>query len=88
MKPLSVPRVYNDQSKIAAQIAHVVKKRRKQIGINQTTLAEHSLLCRTRISQIEKGCTRGVPRIEALCALANALGMRMEIRLMPVEETA
>lgn len=56
-----------------ADLARRIKRERKRLGINQRDLADLARLGRGTILNIERGHV--VPRLDAVCMIADALGV-------------
>ena len=59
-----------------------VVRRRKELGITQEKLAELSGMHQSQISRIENA--EHDPRLSTIIKLAEALGMRVDMRLVPL----
>ena len=62
------------------QIGQLIRDARASRGLSQDALAERAGISQPSLSQIETGDT--TPRLETLDAIADALGMTAEIRLI------
>lgn len=68
------------RTKVYADLAAEIYRRRKQIGLTQLELAERSGTYQTRISKLETGDLDA--RLSTLAAVAEGLGARLEIKLV------
>ena len=65
------------------EIGKTIRDRRKQLGINQQTLADLSVVAINTIVSIERG--EGNPQTGTLLAILNALGLQMDINLKQLD---
>ena len=65
-----------------AAIGKRIRKRRKELGITQSVLAEKAELSDTNISHIERGATK--LSLPSLISIANALEINVDALLMDV----
>jgi transcriptional regulator with XRE-family HTH domain len=61
------------------ELGHLIKTRRKVLGLSITTLAEYTGLSRTTISDIELGKTN--PRLGVLNEIFRFLNLEMKIEV-------
>lgn len=64
-------------------IAEIVRRRRKELGVDQRTLAELAEVSVHTISDIESG--KGNPKIETLESILDVLGLQLRIDPRGVE---
>ena len=60
-------------------LGHLIKARRKVLGLSITTLAEYTGLSRTTISDIELGKTN--PRLDVLNEIFRFLNLEMKVEV-------
>ena len=60
------------------QIGHLLKARRKELGVTQRQLAEFADLALNTIYQVERG--QANPTLETLLSLADTLGLEFDLR--------
>ena len=65
------------------EIGKTIRDRRKQLGINQQTLADLSVVAINTIVSIERG--EGNPQTGTLLAILDALGLQMDINLKQLD---
>ena len=61
------------------EIGEKIKQRRIKLGINQTVLAQLAGIGINTVVAIERG--EGNPRLKTLEAIANTLGLKLDMRL-------
>ncbi len=67
----------------ALEPAHQIARARIASGLTQTQLAERAGTSQSSIARLESGV--GAPSLSYLTRVAHALGLRVEVRLVPDE---
>ncbi|MBR4368666.1 MAG: helix-turn-helix domain-containing protein [Prevotella sp.] len=65
------------------EIGKIIKERRKQLGINQQTLADLAVVAVNTVVAIERG--EGNPQLTTLLTILNTLGLQIDIHLKQLE---
>lgn len=65
------------------EIGKIIKERRKQLGINQQTLADLAVVAVNTVVAIERG--EGNPQLTTLFTILNTLGLQIDIHLKQLE---
>ena len=67
------------------EIARLIRRRRKELGISQKELAESAGISRATLSKIEK--TRGLAKVKfsTLVRIVRELGYEFEVKKLPEE---
>lgn len=65
------------------EIGKIIKERRKQLGINQQTLADLAVVAVNTVVAIERG--DGNPQLTTLLTILNTLGLQIDIHLKQLE---
>lgn len=60
------------------ELGQVLRKRRKELAVTQTQLAEYAGLALNTVYQIERG--RANPTLETLMTLVDTLGLELDLR--------
>ena len=60
------------------QIGHLLRTRRKELGVTQRQLAEFADLALNTIYQVERG--QANPTLETILTLADTLGLEFDLR--------
>lgn len=65
------------------EIGHVIKERRKHLGVNQQTLADLAGVGLNTLVAIERG--EGNPQLSTLLTVLDTLGLQMDINLKTLD---
>lgn len=76
IRRIYLPYIRNSMGK--EQLGQVLRKRRKELAVTQTQLAEYAGLSLNTVYQIERG--QANPTLETLMTLADTLGLQLDLR--------